>query len=43
MLFVKSDLFAGETMDFSHLFCGFEPTLGILLNPLYYHGPRQMA
>jgi hypothetical protein len=31
-----------KTMDFCQLFCGFEPTLGNLLNPLY-HGPRQMA
>jgi hypothetical protein len=31
-----------KTMDFCQLFCGFEPTLGDLLNPLY-HGPRQMA
>jgi hypothetical protein len=31
-----------KNMDFSHFFCGFEPTLGNLLNPLY-HGPRQMA
>jgi hypothetical protein len=36
MLFVKSDLFTGKTMDFSKFVFGFEPTLDVLLNPLYH-------
>jgi hypothetical protein len=42
MLFIKVAYSLAKTMDFCQLFCGFEPTLDNLLNPLY-HGPHQMA
>jgi hypothetical protein len=38
----KVTYWLAKTMDFCQLFCGFEPTLGNLLNPLY-HGLCQMA